>query len=1212
MRISSLIFDAPPAIRLSLIFTSLIRCSSAVTFNPVPSPNLDLSQLGRVGLAGDFGGISLYQFEGQNQNGFSTNGSQSVLSRFPNGGFANLAASDAGIHAMCSFVMQDGVMAGVVVGGNFTSLGGRESPGAALFNSNTAEVTPLSGLSGSVSALLCDQETSTVYVGGSFKGANSTNAIAWVGTSGWTNLPFAGFNGPVTSITKASNGNIIFGGSFTGLGNTPTTNTTSSTESQPINLQGANITSASTTSNAGFTDPKNIICKTGGASGAGNTWLLRDNSAGSWRADFGFGFEPTRLRLYNTHLDGRGTKTWRFTAFPINGIMNFTYTNPTTGVQSSCSSECPLSDDASVKFQDFFFVNKVGMNSFQVDVSAFYGAGGGLNGIEIFEDNIFAYAVERFNTKPCEANTAGAAVTTTGPWRNTPSGQSVGEYLTASVTGSELPSVTFFPEIKQSGNYSVNIYTPGCLQDQSCDTRGRVNITGNMASNGQQRFENEIFQTNNFDKFDQIYFGYVDASANGFRPSIVLRPSAGQEIPNHSIVALRVGFTLTSATAGIQSIFEYDPSYATVTSAQIVNSTFTKAGTDLGTGSEVNALVTSGGTTFVGGNFTSTAFDNIFAVTGSNTNSLSQGGLNGEVSSLFLNGTNLYVGGRFNGTKNGGTNGLNGVASYDVSGKSWGALGAGVSGKVKRVVPLLLNITANVPETVITLTGDFDQILAFGNNTVHPVGGFAVWVPSQNNWLQNLQTATVFIDGTLTAFVNVPNNGTLFAGSLSSSALRANGAVTLSKNLNSLPINIRPTESQPSNTLSKRAVRGQNITGVVTGTFYERDGRNFTILGGRFTAAGSDGSDVHNLAFINGASSNAVTGVGKSLSQDSTILSLAVQQDTLWAGGALTGTVNGASVNGIIAWNLASSSFITQPPSLGGGDVHTISIRPEGSDVYVGGNFATAGSLGCPGLCTFNTQASQWDRPGSNLDGAANTMLWETTNKLIVGGQLSVSGSNVSLAAFDVNSQNWTAYPGADQLPGPITALSAASSDRKQLWAAGVATNGSAFLVKYDGKAWNSVGDRLGQGSDIRGLQILSLTEDHAQSNLLDRSKTLMITGALNIPGFGNASAVLFNGTSFQPYALTSNAANTGGSISQIFSQKQNFFESEGSFTYSSGSIFIMLTRGNRWSSSNRLHSPHRARHSLGSHTLTCCSRYLGRTIPSQTRRLHASANVDV
>lgn len=1145
--LSPALFDAPPAIRVSLLLTTLIRCSSAVTFNPVPAPNLDLSQLGRVGLAGDFGGISLYQFEGQNQNGFSTNGSQSVLSRFPNGGFATLASSDAGIHAMCSFVMQDGTMAGVVVGGNFTSLGGRESPGAALFNPNTAEITPLSGLSGTVSALLCDQQSNTVYVGGSFKGANSTNAIAWVGTAGWTNLPFAGFNGPVTAITKAPNGNIVFGGAFTGLGNAPASSVgTLITQLQSVNIPGADISAASSTTTTGFSDPKNILCKTGGLDGTGNTWLIRDGSAGSWRADFGFGFEPTRLRLYNTHLDGRGTKTWRYTAFPINGIMNFTYTDPATGANASCSAECPLSNDPNVKSQDFFFVNRVGMNAFQIDISEFYGSGGGLNGIELFEENIFSYAINTFNAPTCAGTAAGSSATTTGPWRTTASGQSVGRYLTASVNGTETPTVTFLPDIKQSGNYSVNIYTPGCLQDNSCANRGRVNITGSMSANGQGRFQTEIFQTNDFDKFDQIYFGYIDAAAGNFRPSVTLAPISGQGIQDLSVVALRVGFTLTSATAGINSIFEYDPSYATITTTQIVNSTFTKAGTDLSIGSGVNALATSGTSTFIGGNFSTSNFDNIFAIKGDETVSLAQGGLNGEVKALFVSGTSLVVGGQFTGTKNGGTNGLANIAAYDTSANSWAALGAGVNGNVKKVVPLALNITLNKPENVITFTGDFDQILAFGNNTAIAVGGFAVWVPSQRNWLQNLDTATVFIDGELSAFVDIPGNGTLFAGSLSSAALSANGVVALSNGLSSLPINIRSSQPQSTSTLSKRVAGDKNTTGVVTGLFYESEGRNVTILGGRFTATGTDGSDVNNLAFINGAASDAVTGVGSSLAQDSTILALAVQKDTLWAGGKLTGTVNGGNVNGLISWNLITGAFTTQPPSLVGGDVHTITVIPEGTDVYVGGNFASAGSLGCPGVCVFNTQASQWDRPGSSLEGDANAMLWASTNSLLVGGQLQINGQNVSLAVLDVKAQNWTAAPGSDSLPGPITALSAASGDNKQLWAAGIANNGSTFLMKYDGTTWSSLGDKLGAGTNIRGLQVLSLSKDHDDSELLDRSKTLMITGSLNIPGFGNASAVLFNGTAFQPFALTTSSANTGGSISQFFSQKQNFFAAEG------------------------------------------------------------------
>jgi hypothetical protein len=1130
---------------LLLLLTSLAQLSQALTYNPVPSPNLDLSSLGSVGLVGDFDGISLYQFEGQNENGFNTNGSQSVLSRFPNGGFATLASADAGIQAMCSFVMHDGTMAGVVVGGNFTSLGGMESQGAAMFNPNTSAIIPLTGLSGQVSALLCDEDTNTVYVGGSFKGANSTNAIAWVGTAGWTNLPFAGFNGPVTSISKASNGHIIFGGSFTGLGNATGP---SQPDSQIINISGANLTTGSSSTTDGFSDPKNIVCKTSGADGAGNTWLLADKTPGFWDAAFGFGFEPTKLRLWNTHQDGRGTKTWRYTAHPIDGIMNFTYIDPATGQNASCSSECPLSSNSSVQFQDFHFVNVIGMSGFRVDISDWYGNGGGLDGIELFENDIFAYAINDFNEPTCNTIESASTASFTGPWNVTPSHQSVSEYLTATVTDSDLASVVFRPDIKQSGNYSVNMYTPGCIQDNSCPTRGRVNITGVMSGSTNAGFTTEIFQSNNFDKYDQIYFGYIETGSSSFRPSVTLSPVPGQNIANFSVVAQRVGFTLISSSdGGLNNVFEWDPTLAVVNAADFANSTFDQAGVSFGTGSGVSVMETSGDTTFIAGNFTTSTIKNIVAIGKSGSTPLSEGGLNEEVTAMFLSGTTLYVGGKFTNTSIGTTQGLSHVAAYDTSKNAWAALGAGVNGLVTNIVPLFLNITTNSPETVITLTGDFSQILAFGANKSIPVTGFAVWVPSQSNWLQNLNTATVTINGELTASVDLPGGGSLFAGSLSSSQLSANGAVALASNaLSSLPIHIQSAPTQSS--LSKRDTNSQNISGVATGLFYENGGRNVTILGGHFTATGTNGSDINNLAFINGSNSNTVTGVGPQLSSDSTVLALAVQGDSLYAGGSLTGTINGANVNGLISYNLVTSKFNTQPPALTGDtvSVNAISTRPSTSDIYVAGTFSSAGALACPGVCVFTTTVSQWNRPGSNLDGVANAMTWASTNSLIVGGSLLVNGGNVSLATFDAKAQTWTAFNGANQIPGPVTALTAANSGASELWVAGTATNGSAFLMKYDSGTWNSVGDTLGSGTNIRGLQVMPLTKSHASSSLISESETLMITGALNIPSFGNASSVVFNGTTFQPFALTSTISNTGGSLSQVFSQKQNTFAKKG------------------------------------------------------------------
>lgn len=71
--------------------------SHAISFDPAPSANLDFSQLGKIGVLGDFNGISLYEYEGQNEKTRSTNGSESLLAQLPNGALTSIISTDASI-----------------------------------------------------------------------------------------------------------------------------------------------------------------------------------------------------------------------------------------------------------------------------------------------------------------------------------------------------------------------------------------------------------------------------------------------------------------------------------------------------------------------------------------------------------------------------------------------------------------------------------------------------------------------------------------------------------------------------------------------------------------------------------------------------------------------------------------------------------------------------------------------------------------------------------------------------------------------------------------------------------------------------------------------------------------------------------------------------------------------------------------------------------
>lgn len=1140
----------------------------AFNFTPAAASNIDLSSLGSIGIVGDYAGVSLFQFEEQSQTSVAANGSDGLLARLPNSAFATVLTTDASIMSMCSF--DD---AGVVLCGNFTSLGSQQATAIALFNPNTSAVTPLTGLQGQVNTVYCDTADNAVFVGGNFIGPNSTNAIRWSKADGFTPLPFAGFNGPVTSITKASNGHIIFGGSFTGLGNA---STPTQQDEQIINIASANVSATNSATTTGFSDPSNIVCKTNSTDGAGNTWLLQDNTPGSWEAQFSFGFQPSKLRLWNTHLDGRGTQTFRFTALPLNGIMNFTYIDPATGVNATCTSECPLSSSTDVEFQDFHFVNNVGMDAFRLDISAWYGSGGGLDGIELFENDIFAYAINEFNEPTCAVSASEVSfATSTGPWKVSPSLQSSSEYLTAELSSpisSSSASIVFSPDIRQSGNYTVNMYTPGCIQDGTCSTRGQVNITVSMVE-GQEPTSVQLFQTNNFDKYDQIYFGSVDAPTGAFRPTVTMTPLNGQKLNNMTIVAQRVGFTLLNSTGGLNGLFEYDPTASSVNTSDFSSSAFDTLGSTFATNSVVNALATGGDVTYIAGNFTSTKANNIVSVnSGSSAVQTLAGSLNGGVTSMVLNGTNLFVGGSFTSTEGNSVAGLSRVAVFDTAKSTWSPLGAGVDGPVTKVVAMTMNVTTTKPEIVIAFTGGFQNILGYSGNAAVSVDGFAIWVPSQSNWLQNVQGNVATVDGVLlSSLLDVPGAGELYGGSLSFAQAGTNGAATLSGGgVGSFGIDLLPSPtttttaasstSTAASTVNKRdTLAGSSISGVVTGLFDTANSRNKTILGGHFSANSSSGTLIQNLLIIDNKNNGVTTGLGSSIDQSSTFTTLAITGDTLFAGGNVTGNINGASINCLVSYNIATDNFNTQPPSLTGGNgtVNSIQVRPSASDVYVGGTFASAGSLGCPGVCYFSTTAGQWNRPGTNLGtgSSANAMVWTTSSTLVAGGSLVVNNTvSTVLGKYDATKQVWDSFAGGDDgtIPGPVALLALGASDGSELWVAGTATkNGSLFLMKYDGKTWTDAlgasGTSLGAGTDLRSLQVFSVTSNHDATDLLDASQVLMLTGSIVIPGFGTASAAVFNGKTFSAYALTTGGSsdsdsNSGGSIASIFVENNDFF----------------------------------------------------------------------
>lgn len=1126
MRVSSLF--GPAAAGFSTLLATL-PTAYTLTFDAVSTPDLDLSSLGRVTVAGDFDSVSLYQYEGQSE--VTQRHGSSILTPLPNGILTNLSSADAQIRDMCTFTRNDGSFGGVFVGGSFTSLGGVESPGAALFNPYTSQVTALPGLQGSVSAVLCDQDTDRVYVGGSFTHDNTSNALAWTPRNGWTELSFDGLNGPVNSIVKADNGHIIFGGSFNALGNTTSP---SNHREQILNLQTATITADANSPLSGYSDPRNIVCSTSGKASKGNTYLLHDYAPGYWRAELGFEFYPTKFRLYNTHLDGRGTKDFLFRALPDNGIMNLTYTD-VSGNMVSCDQSCPLSSSTSEKYREFTLVNAVGMEGFQIEILDWYGQGAGLNGIEVFQEQIMTYAIDKFNEPTCAGIRYPSTATVTGPW----SVQS--DYLSAQVTDSNDANtkVVFQPDIKQSGNYTILLYTPGCIQDNSCGSRGMANVTATVATGtgSQQPSPTTIYQTNYYDKYDTLYSGYVDAASGSFRPSVTLQPIVGQG--DITFVASKVEFELLSATRGsnggmtgdLNGLYDYDPS-SKVDTTHLDKSNINRVGKSLNHDASVMKLAENDGVIYVAGNFSDKNNYNILSIVGGSATALSDNGLNSEVLALATLSDVLYVGGKFTGTSNGGADGLYHVASYSSSSKTWSALGGGLNGPVSTIYPIQLSVSTAINETTIAVSGDFDQIRATGSNPAVYVPGFAIWVPSQNSWLQTLNDTQMEFSGQLSAVTSV-NKTSILAGSLVTDGIATGGAVSLQ---NPADLNLVPLDMHLNHTESK--------AGVITGVYDTESGRNLTIVGGQFATTGSNGAGVNNVAILNGAD-GTLSGLPAGVNANSIIMSLLVNNNTLYAGGSLTGSIGGSSVGGLVIYDLATNTYQTpQPWALQGSNatVNSMALRPGSSDIYVGGNFDTAGSLPCKSVCVLDPTRNFWTWPGVTISGTVLALSWASSSTLYAAGDLDISGNKTAIATFNAKSSAWTSFAGASSadIPGTLTAFAPASQDISEFWIAGTAKNGSAFLLNYDGSSFKSPGNLFADGTVIRGMEVLPVSHDHSPVALLNNDQTLLVMGQLVIPGFGKASAALYNGTAVTPFILSSKSNGDPGSMSQLFTENKN------------------------------------------------------------------------
>ncbi len=228
---------------------------------------------------------------------------------------------------------------------------------------------------------------------------------------------------------------------------------------------------------------------------------------------------------------------------------------------------------------------------------------------------------------------------------------------------------------------------------------------------------------------------------------------------------------------------------------------------------------------------------------------------------------------------------------------------------------------------------------------------------------------------------------------------------------------------------------------------------NQVYVGGMFTTAG--GVSASSIAVWNGSAWSALgSGV------DGIVNAIGVSGNDVYVGGYFT-TAGGISAHNIAKWNSLTNTWSSLNDGISGGSVHAIAI--SGSDVYAGGQFNAAGGVAVTNLAKWN--GSVWSDVGGSVwnssgHGATVTALAVNGSDLYVGGTFDSAGGLAVHNLAKWNGSIWSDVGGGiSNWFEPVKALAANGGD---LYVGGSFYHfgGLYFgnIAKWDGSNWSDLG----------------------------------------------------------------------------------------------------------------------------------------------------------
>lgn len=254
----------------------------------------------------------------------------------------------------------------------------------------------------------------------------------------------------------------------------------------------------------------------------------------------------------------------------------------------------------------------------------------------------------------------------------------------------------------------------------------------------------------------------------------------------------------------------------------------------------------------------------------------------------------------------------------------------------------------------------------------------------------------------------------------------------------------------------------------------------------------------------------------------------------LYVGGSFEGIGGAPAARFLARWDRATDNWFPVGGGINQGFTNAFltAIAPFGNELIVGGFFNNAANVpGTKSIAAWNGQS--WRSLGTNFDPNGASSIWTllawdgvVENRLYVGGSFATIGSVTGngIAAFD--GEAWVALgTGIAGSFSPV--VFKLITFNNELYAAGRfdSMNGVAarLLAKWNGSSWSRVGGGLTPGSVLFGLEAAAVFDD-------GNGPALYVGGAPFTPfGQPQTSVARWNGATW-----TSVGQNVGGRVTSL------------------------------------------------------------------------------